>query len=84
VPADITYPIALRLLGEDRVTVPAGTFDCWRLSVRFGSTEDRVRITRSQTLWVRRSDGLLVRSRDTTHTPGRVEEIVLLAERPSQ
>lgn len=56
VPSDVVYPVSIRVLGEERVRIPAGAFDCWKLSVR-------VRGEPEQTVWVRASDGLLVMSR---------------------
>jgi hypothetical protein len=56
VPRDVFVPIELRVEGEERLTVPAGTFDCWRISIRIGGGEI--------SYWVRRSDGLGVRVLD--------------------
>src|SRR5262249_10280139 len=36
IPRDIMLPIELSVEGEERLAVPAGTFDCWRLSIRSG------------------------------------------------
>ena len=33
VPRDVRYPVQLRVTGQERVRVPAGEFDCWRLEV---------------------------------------------------
>src|SRR2546421_2830856 len=48
----------LRVTGTERVTVPAGTFDCWRLEVREG--EDK------SVLWVSQDNGWLVMRRHTS------------------
>lgn len=71
VPRDVFVPIELRVVGEEFVRVPAGRFDCWRLSVRFFGKE--------MSYWVRKSDGLGVRSLDETeaHT-GVTREVVLV------
>lgn len=49
-------PLNLRVAGRERVTVPAGTFDCWRLEVEshFWAPE-RVR------MWVSRDKGWLIK-----------------------
>ena len=53
VPNDIFVPLAMRVVGEETVTVPAGTFDCWRIAIRFSNREI--------SYWARKSDGLGVR-----------------------
>ena len=53
---DVVTPIELRVTGEERITVPAGTFDCWRVSIRIGRQEI--------SYWMRKSDGLGVRVLD--------------------
>ena len=65
---DLFIPVELRVEGEETITVPAGRFDCWRLSVRFAA--GRV------DYWARKSDGLGVRVVNATSAPGR-REIVL-------
>lgn len=50
---DVLLPIELRVEGEERITVPAGRFDCWRLSLTFSG--------RRLDYWVRKIDGLGVR-----------------------
>ena len=55
---DVFYPIDLQVEGEEQVTVPAGRFDCWRLSLRFAG--------RRFDYWVRKTDGLGVRLQDPT------------------
>jgi hypothetical protein len=53
---DVFTAIELRVSGEERITVPAGTFDCWRVSIRIGAQEI--------SYWMRKSDGLGVRVLD--------------------
>jgi hypothetical protein len=57
----VFYPVTLRVIGEERITTPAGAFDCWKLSVVAGR-QRRVE-------WVRKSDGLALRSYDEAATP---------------
>jgi len=53
VPKDVFYPVELRVTGEQLLTVPAGRFDCWTLSIRYpgGVLES----------WIRKSDGIALR-----------------------
>jgi hypothetical protein len=60
---DLLTRVSLRVTGEETITVPAGTFDCWRLTV--------VADGRPLVHWARKSDGLAVK----VSVPGR--EIVL-------
>lgn len=53
VPNDVFTPIELRVTGEERIQVPAGTFDCWRVDVAVSG--------RTIVYWARKSDGLGVR-----------------------
>jgi hypothetical protein len=64
---DVSFPAMLRVAGAERVTVPAGTFDCWKLSVDAGIG--------MQTYWVRKSDGVGVRA--LFESEGVVRELVL-------
>jgi hypothetical protein len=66
---DVFVPIELSVEGEERLTVPAGTFDCWRLSIRFGGEE--------VSYWTRKSDGLGVRFRDERDPAKGIRETVL-------
>jgi hypothetical protein len=69
-PEDVFRPIELRVEGAERVRVPAGEFDCWRLSIQF----DGNRIS----YWVRQSDGLGVRLYDDTQAATQgIREVVL-------
>jgi hypothetical protein len=65
---DIFIPVEVRVEGEETITVPAGRFDCWRLSIRFAA--GRV------DYWARKSDGLGVRVVNPTGQRG-TSEIVL-------
>ena len=69
---DVFIPIDLRVAGEETISVPAGRFDCWRLTIRFGN--------QSITSWARKSDGVGVRSieRDAA---GVMREVVLRSEK---
>jgi hypothetical protein len=71
VASDLVYPIEFRVVGEERITVPAGTFECWKLVVSAGRREKQ--------LWVRKSDQLVVMSRDSTANPGVVQQVVLIS-----
>lgn len=71
--SDLVYPVTLAVTGEERIRIPAGTFDCWRLTL----SDTR----RGRTLWVRKSDQLPILLRDTTRTPGQVREAVLISVR---
>ena len=51
---DVSFPARLRVVGEERVTVPAGAFDCWKVAVEASLG--------MQTYWVRKSDGVGVRA----------------------
>jgi hypothetical protein len=51
---DVSFPARLRVVGEEQVTVPAGTFACWKVTVEAGIG--------MQTYWVRKSDGVGVRA----------------------
>ncbi|MBC7790292.1 MAG: zf-HC2 domain-containing protein [Anaerolineae bacterium] len=66
---DVYFPLALRVVGDERITVPAGTFDCWRIEIASGKA--------SVDFWVRKSDGFGVRTRKRSRAvPGEVEEVV--------
>ena len=89
--------VELRVTGAEQVVVPAGTFDCWRLTV-----EDAVpppdrwvgSVVTGTTLWVRKADGLLVKSAIEWAEPALEEpgpgarkptnrrEVLLLSEAP--
>lgn len=69
---DVLQPIDLRVDGEETIAVPAGRFECWRLTVRFG--------THSITSWSRKSDGVGVRSVERD-AGGVTREVVLRSEK---
>ena len=48
-------PVDLKVVGTDRVTVPGGTYDCWRVEIgsRFGDAERAI-------LWISRDKGWLI------------------------
>jgi hypothetical protein len=48
----------LRVTGSEHITVPAGTFDCWRVEVREGDDKSM--------LWVSKDRGWLVMKRRTS------------------
>jgi len=74
IPRDVFEPIELRVEGEERVHVPAGDFDCWRLSIRFAG--------RRISYWARKSDGLGVRVYDDSEAATRgTREVVLRSVR---
>lgn len=52
--ATALLPTQLSVIGEDRVQVPAGSFDCWVVSVRAASAHGLY--------WVTKSDPIVVRS----------------------
>lgn len=59
-PMDVFYPATIRVTGEEQLNTSKGVFDCWKLDVTSGS-QHRVE-------WVRKSDGLALRSYDTRST----------------
>lgn len=74
IPRDFFVPVELRVEGEERVHVPAGEFDCWRLSIRFAG--------RQINYWARKSDGLGVRVYDDSDpATGGTREVVLRSVR---
>ncbi|MBA3557666.1 MAG: hypothetical protein H0W30_03605 [Gemmatimonadaceae bacterium] len=73
---DVYFLVALRVVGEERITVPGGAFDCWRIAIASGNA--------SVDFWVRKSDGLCVRTRKRSRSlPGGVEEVVYVRLVPS-
>jgi hypothetical protein len=70
---DVFYPIELRNLGREKVTVPAGTFDCWHFLITSGP--------RRYDFWARVSDGLAIRSRnESTRATLGISNIDLVSE----
>jgi hypothetical protein len=72
---DVFYPLEFRVVGREKVSVPAGTFDSWHLVISARA--------RRYDLWIRVSDGLAVRARNETllRTLG-VGELVLVRAAP--
>ena len=72
IPKDVLHPVELRVTGEERVRVPAGTFDCWRMTVSYsGGVVD---------YWVRKSDGIAVRAVEANVPPGGERTVTLVSE----
>lgn len=65
-------PIVLRTTGEERVPIPDGPADCWVLSLDVGKGGQR--------LWVRKSDGVVVKERIPVMGMANTELELLLAE----
>jgi len=72
VPTDVIHPFAMRVVGSERITVPAGTFDCWKLAVTYTG--------HTRFVWIRKSDHIGVLSRDETPGSAGSREVVLVAE----
>ncbi|MGI8498513.1 MAG: anti-sigma factor family protein [Gemmatimonadaceae bacterium] len=72
-PSDLIYPLELRQISEERIEVPAGTFDCWKIAISDGH--------RVQDVWIRKTDRLAVMSRDSTRTAGVLQEVTLISAR---
>ena len=72
VPNDVLHSVELRVTGEERVRVPAGTFDCWRMTVRYMGGEIDY--------WVRKADGLAVRAVEKDTPPGGERVTTLVGE----
>lgn len=53
--ANATLPTRLSVIGEDRVRLPAGMFDCWVVAVHAGDTARGL-------YWVTKTDPIVVRS----------------------
>lgn len=72
---DVFYPVDIRVVGREPITVPAGSFDCWHLVITYR--------TREHDFWIRTSDGLGVRVLNVSDKPVRsVVETVLLNDKP--
>lgn len=70
---DVLVPIELRVEGEETVIVPAGRFDCWRVSIRYAGKQ--------LDYWARKSDHLGVRVLDRNEPAKGTRELVLVSER---
>jgi hypothetical protein len=64
-------PTRIAVIGEDRVRVSAGTFDCWVVSVRADQTKGLY--------WVTKSDPIVVRSTLDVPTMGGAQLVSALA-----
>jgi hypothetical protein len=65
-------PVVLHTTGQERVLIPDGPADCWVLSLQVGKGGQR--------LWVRKSDGVVVKERIPVVGMGNTELELLLAE----
>jgi hypothetical protein len=71
IPDDVFYPVTLRVIGEEQLSTPAGAVDCWKLRL--------VAPPQQRTEWVRKSDGVAVRSLDeSVPGPNGRREFILL------
>ena len=64
-------PIDLRVVGSERIEVPAGTFDCWKVELRHG---DETQLT----LWTSKDRGWLVKT-ELRESDFRAESALLSA-----
>ena len=70
---DVFYPIEFRNIGREKVTVPAGTFDCWHFLITSGA--------RRFDFWARTTDGVAVRSRnESARATLGVSDLILVSE----
>jgi len=72
---DVLVPIQMKVVAAERVTTPAGTFDCWKLAIHVAN--------QTHYHWVRKSDhlGILTRRR---LPDGNVREVILTREATKQ
>jgi hypothetical protein len=71
VPSDVLVGMHLKVVGSERMETPAGTFDCWKLSISVGPE--------THYHWVRKSDHLGVLTRRRLPN-GDTREIILTHE----
>ena len=76
-PGRSSAPIDLRVVGTDRVTVPAGTFDCWRVEV-----DTHLWRREREAIWVSRDKGWVIKRQ--THGPDFVVNTVLESYEPGR
>jgi hypothetical protein len=70
VSSDVFFSATLEVIGEERLATPAGAVDCWKLRAIAGP-ERRIE-------WVRKSDGIALRSLDeSANAKGRREFLLL-------
>lgn len=73
---DVTFPLTLRVIGSERVTVPAGTFDCWKMTITVQGHDIAY--------WARKSDGVGVLTRDESRrTTEGIRGIALVSDKPT-
>ncbi len=73
---DVMFPLTLRVIGSERVTVPAGTFDCWKMTITLQGHDIAY--------WARKSDGVGVLTRDESRrTTEGVRGIALVSDKPT-
>jgi hypothetical protein len=70
VPGDVFTPMHMKVVGSERITTPAGTFDCWKFTIAVGNA--------THYHWVRKSDHLAVLTRRASQ--GRTREVILIQE----
>jgi hypothetical protein len=71
VPGDVFFPVTLRVIGEERLALASGTFDCWKVHISAGAEQ--------RTEWVRKSDGIALRSmQDPSPSASARREYLLL------
>ena len=70
-----TVPVGIRVLGEDRASIPGGSFDCWVVALTIGSSGER--------LWVRKSDRAVIRATaPVLGMPDASIELILASSKP--
>jgi len=74
VPRDVLVSMRMKVVGTERITTPAGSFDCWKFAIRVGDD--------THYHWVRQSDHLGVRT-VRRMSDGRTRELILLREDPT-
>jgi hypothetical protein len=70
VPNDVFFPATLEVIGEERLKTASGSFACWKVRAVAGP-ERRIE-------WVRKSDGVALRSLDETPSGKGRREFVLV------
>ncbi len=71
VPNDVVLGVRMEVIGSERIETPAGTFDCWKLSISVGKD--------THYHWVRKTDHLGVLTRRRLED-GNTREIILTRE----
>lgn len=65
---DVFYRFNMTVVGEEKITVPQGSFDCWRIKMESGGKQIDY--------WVRKSDGLGIRTH-RVDANGRIVDVIL-------